>query len=77
MLLCQFVDTHDARGRGEEQPTILDVRAWAVANHVLNVVVEAVNTWVNTEDWSAFGPLFSGCQTTAEQRHPLLVCHEL
>lgn len=50
MLLSQFVDTHDARGRGEEQPTVLDVRAWAVANHVLNVVVEAVGTWVNTED---------------------------
>lgn len=51
MLLGQFVDTHDARGRGEEQPTVLEVRAWAVANHVLNVVVEAVGTWVNTEDW--------------------------
>lgn len=54
MLLCQFVDTHDARGRGEEQPTVLDVRAWAVANHVLNVVVEAVDTWVNTGDKSGF-----------------------
>lgn len=50
MLLRQFVDTHNARGRGEEQPTVLDVRAWAVANHVLNVVVEAVDTWVNTAD---------------------------
>lgn len=49
-LLSWFVDTHNARGRGEEQPTVLDVRAWAVANHVLNVVVEAIHTWVNTED---------------------------
>lgn len=50
MLLRQFVDTHNARGRGEEQPTVLDVRAWAVANHVFNVVIEAVDTWVNTEN---------------------------
>lgn len=48
MLLNQFVDAHNARGWGEEQPTVLDVRSWAVANHVLDVVIKAVCTWNNT-----------------------------
>ena len=39
-----FVDTHDARGRGEEHPTKLDVRSWPVPNHVLDVVIETICT---------------------------------
>lgn len=37
-------DPHNARGWGEEQPAVLDVRSRTVANHVLNVVIETVRT---------------------------------
>lgn len=37
-------DSYDARGWGEEQPAVLDVRSWAVANHVLDVIIKAIST---------------------------------
>jgi len=35
---------HDAGGRCEEHPAVLDVGTWPVANHVLDVVIETVRT---------------------------------
>lgn len=36
--------THKASGGGEEQPAVLDERAGAIADHVLDVVIETVGT---------------------------------
>lgn len=53
-LLCDRLflesddDTHNTCSRGEEQPTVLNVRSWSVADHVLDVIVKAVRTWKNT-----------------------------
>lgn len=43
-----FTETHNARGRGEEQPTALDIRSWPITNHILNVIIKAISTWKNT-----------------------------
>lgn len=38
------VETHKACGRGEVKPAVFDDRARAIANHVLDVVIETVST---------------------------------
>lgn len=38
-------ETHKACCRGEEKPAVFDDRAGAIANHVLDVVIETVSTW--------------------------------
>ena len=43
--VCWFVYAHDAGGRGEELPAVLDVGARPVADHVLDVVIETVGSY--------------------------------
>lgn len=39
--------SHYAGDWGEKHPAVLNYGAWAVANHILYIIIEAICTWEN------------------------------